>query len=319
MKISDKQFRVSAYLPDSDDEAFLTQLNETLAEIPASNKKPSQPLLFVGGSPRAGTTLMAQSVAQFVECDYVDNLAARFWLAPATGLRLSRLVFRKQKRSDFRSDFGATRGSDIHSFHYFWMHHLHLSDAKDLFSDPSTRKVDWDRIAAHLAEMQAVSRLPLVLRGYYPLYFMAEFKRHLPTSVFIIVRRNHVEQAVSILDARKKVLRDNSDWWSMHPPNSDKLAKLPIVSQVVGQILGLERYFDGQNAREELPVVFVSFEDLRRDPAATMNRLVDDIRKKTGFEVKLTGRLPEINEERRHHPSAKALEEIEAAFANFRA
>ena len=56
-------------------------------------------LVFVVGLPRSGTTLLTQVLAYCLDAGYVNNFAARFWLAPVHGLRLSRLMRGTPSRS----------------------------------------------------------------------------------------------------------------------------------------------------------------------------------------------------------------------------
>jgi hypothetical protein len=60
--------------------------------------------VFVLGVPRSGTTLTSQLLAYCLDAGYVNNAAARFWLAPVHGIRLARLIAGDRGERSFRSD-----------------------------------------------------------------------------------------------------------------------------------------------------------------------------------------------------------------------
>jgi len=87
--------RRGAYAKEPSDEEFLRRLNEDLAEREQAlyaDVGVERPVVFVVGLPRSGTTLLSQLLAYCLDAGYVTNVAARFWLAPVHGIRLSRLL-----------------------------------------------------------------------------------------------------------------------------------------------------------------------------------------------------------------------------------
>lgn len=303
MGLGDKSRRKPEYLPDPESERFLADLNDRLAEVPPL-ATPELPVLFSGGSPRSGTTVLAQAITRYFDVAYVDNLAARFWRAPVTGLKLSGAVFPGERRSDGRSRYGRTAGLDIHGFHYFWLTQLGIETSADLFTAPEDRGVELAPIIGHLAAMERAASRPLHLIGHYPLYYMAAFCRRLPTAVFVFIERAPVEQCLSILEARATVMRDIGDWWSMPSPGHERLAGLAPAVQVAAQVTGLKRHFEAQAkaAGGDLRLVRLAYEDLVADPAGTMRRIGDEVRAATGFALVERGELPEIRAAEKRYP-----------------
>ena len=103
IEISDNQNRNDDYRSDKITEYWLTLVNEKLEEHPKKGTLPKAPVLFVTGSPRSGTTITAQALCQFLDVGYIDNLAAKFWKVPVTGLRLSQATFGADRASSFSS------------------------------------------------------------------------------------------------------------------------------------------------------------------------------------------------------------------------
>lgn len=316
IEASDKANRANLYLPDQNTEHFLRKLNDTLAEDAAASTPPQFPCIFVTGGPRSGTTVLAQALTSFLDCGYIDNLAAKFWKAPATGLRLSHSLFGDRSTSHCNSEYGRTSGSEIHGYHYFWLEQLKIESANDLFSDPVSRHVKPATVLAHIANMQSVCHKPMVFKGYYPSYFMPWFARHLRDAIFVVIKRTPRDQANSIYQARSAYMQQMSDWWSMFPPEYESLLNLSPARQIAGQIFGLRRMFANLGSYRDVKAVSVNFEDFISQPGKTLHSLAKAINDLSECPVTTTGRLPVI------HSSGKTLSktiesELAASLAEF--
>jgi hypothetical protein len=320
LKISDKKFRLGQKLPDPEQERFLNDLNERLAESITLGQSPEHPVIFVTGSPRSGTTVMGQSMSNYFSTDYVDGVAARYWLAPLTGLRMSRIINRAQRASAFTSEFGRAGVFDIHSFHYFWMHHLKLQHVGDLFRTSGGESIDWDLLISTIAAMQKLTKGPFTFKGYYPSYFMAEFCRRIPQAVFVITRRETVQrQAESLYEARIAYHGKADIWHSMHPPRILELMKLSPEDQIAGQIFGLNEYFDEQieAAGSDIRAINVSYQSFIEEPDATMEMIGDRIEDYTGTKLERTGVSPVIRERERKSIPDGAAERLSEALKRY--
>lgn len=292
--VSDKAARTDDYLPDSATEEFLLKINNVLAESAHEPQTPPFPSIFVTGGPRSGTTLLAQALTSYLKCGYVDNLAAKFWKAPATGLRLSRSVFGTRQASQCNSEFGRTGGAEIHGYHYFWLEQLRVQATTDLFLDPHDRGVDAAELTTHIAAMQSVCNEPMVFKGYYPSYYMPWFARYYPDSVFVVIKRSPEEQARSIYQARSAYMRQINDWWSMYPPEFRELLTLPVGEQIAGQVFGLRKMFARLGNDPTVKSISLNFEDFVTKPEESLRLLVTKINKLVDEPVRSTGQLPVI-------------------------
>ncbi|MFK7959772.1 MAG: hypothetical protein AB8G96_04535 [Phycisphaerales bacterium] len=75
-------------------DTFLADLAETLGPFRPSLPPPpvdpaTQPIVWIVGTPRSGTTLLAELLTASTDIGFVDNLAARFPEHPETGMLLS--------------------------------------------------------------------------------------------------------------------------------------------------------------------------------------------------------------------------------------
>jgi hypothetical protein len=313
VRISQKDLNVIS--EHSAERDFLNTLNCKLAEDPPVEARIGAPVLFVAGAPRSGTTLLAQALCGYFNLGFVDNLAARFWRAPATGLRLSRSVFGVERVVDARSEYGRTTGANIHGFHSYWMELLRLTWVDDLFEDPTQRGVDWNYVGRSIAAIQNEADRAFLFKGYYPAYFMSQICALSPFCVFVVIERDPVDQALSILEARKSEMANINDWWSMQPPEFYRLVSRSVEEQIAGQIQGLVRYFRKQAEVCGARCIVTNYDVFCTDPKLELERIGKSISSITGKVLSKRGGLPQIALSRRRgkQENGEILERLRTA------
>lgn len=266
--------RTDAYRKDEALEQALLEINEALAaREPEIDEVPARPHLFVFGLPRSGTTLTHQVLAWALDVGYVTNVMARFWLAPYAGAVLSRAIVGDARDGSFVSDYGKSRGAaGGHEFAYFWQHWLDVREVADLldFSGDSGR-ADWDGAAAAVRRISAAFARPLLFKTNYAGQFLPAFARTFPQPLFVHVRRDPAEVALSILAARRSYYGNTASWWATYPPDYEELAALSPAEQVAGQVVGLRRAYAAQIAKAPAELTIeLEYEDLCDDPAGAV-------------------------------------------------
>ena len=240
----------------------LENMNLALLEIEERLRNPRHcdnvpPFYFVIGAPRSGTTLLTQLLAHCFDFGYITNLAARFWLTPVLGIQFSKEVLGKRVTPSLKSHYATTEhAGDIHEFGRFWMSHLGLSSSQD---------VDWlvpDEEYASLTlralrAIQSQFTAPIVMKGIYPAY-ASEWMNENFEIRWINIERAAVDTCISILDARRKKLRDEHDWFGWHIPDVDRWRY--TSDNLYGEIANQVTYF--QRVYREIADVTVHLEYL---------------------------------------------------------
>ncbi len=246
--------RTAAYRKDVATEEFLARLNAALQpfeETLPAPAAPTAPVLLFFGVPRCGKTFFSQLLTQGLDLGYVNNVAARFWRAPVTGMRLSRLLGLDHGESAFESDYGKTgRLTDPHDFHYFWQHWLRI----DRFPyDAQARRavIDWDGFGAELRRMSAFWGRPGIFKAIDATWFMSEVVAAYPQAVFVYLERDPIDCACSLAKGRIDNYGTPERWYGQAPAPADyeRLAGLPWPDQVAGQLRSLLDLFDAGLAR----------------------------------------------------------------------
>jgi len=268
--------RHGQYAKDPGAEHFLERLNEYLhpRELELyGDFDVEHTFVFVVGLPRSGTTLLTQVLAYCLDAGYVNNFAARFWLAPVHGLRLARLIAGDAGPVSFESDYARTRSLlDIHEFGYFWRFWLKKETFDDVVHAREREgEIDWNGLRRTLANVQHELGKPLVAKNMLGAYHMPRLREVLGRVLFVYVERDPLDICVSILDARRKYYDDPRTWWSYIPAEYPLLKDRDEWEQVAGQVHYLGRYLERElRAVGEDAVVRVTYEQLVGEPAAVL-------------------------------------------------
>lgn len=298
--------RRGAYTKDADAETFLLELNEYLQQRePALCREyeAEDPFLFVVGLPRSGTTLLSQLLAYCLDAGYINNFAARFWLAPLHGVRLAKTLVGHEVPVAFASDHARTATlSEIHEFGYFWRHWLKKHTFEDVVHAREREEtIDWPGLRRTLLNVQQELGGPFVAKNMLGIYHTAKLREVLEKVVYVYVERDPLDVAVSILDARRKYYSDPATWWSYVPVEYPLLEDRDYWEQIAGQIHYLGRYCrDALTDAGPTSVVSISYEQLCRDPASVLDDVVARTESSYGYRLRMRQPPPRSFEFRQH-------------------
>jgi hypothetical protein len=298
--------RRGPYAKDEDDERFLERLNEDLQARELALYRDvgiEHPLVFVLGVPRSGTTLTSQLLAYCLDAGYVNNAAARFWLAPVHGIRLARLIAGERGERSFRSDYARTDGLlDIHEFGYFWRHWLLKRTFDDVVhAHEREGEIDWQGLRRTVANVQHELGKPFVAKNVLAAHHVARMTDALGPVVWVLVERDPLDACVSILDARRRYYPDPRTWWSYVPPEYPRLKDLDEWDQIAGQVHYLTKLYERQLAAVDAAcVVRLSYDAMCADPGTALEAVRASAAGAYGHDIGLREPPPESFPVRRH-------------------
>jgi len=229
----------------------LRGLNNGLAALETRQDGGETPLpqkpIFVVGAPRSGSTLLYQLLVVRFDVAYLSNLHCRFFGAPAF---VERAVGKRLRPpGDFSSRFGSTRGLAAPSecgpywYRFFRKFPQHVSLAE---ADPDRLQ----RLRESVRAFAKAADRPLVFKNLVNSVRLAPLAAALPEALFVVVRRDEADTAASILAGRRTVHADESEWWSVEPPQIERLRTLPPREQVLEQVRAIESLVD--ETKEEI-------------------------------------------------------------------
>ncbi len=292
--------RKKEYYKDHQEEDFLTAMNRLLQEREVANYGDYEieyPFIFVFGLPRSGTTLLGQLIAYSFDIGYIDNLAARFWLAPVHGIHLSKSVLGNEKKVAFESDYARTSNvADLHEFGYFWRHWLKKETADDhIHCQEREGEIDWEGLKTTLSNIQREFDKALIFKNMFGAYHLKTLSRVLEKALWVYIKRDPLDVAISILEARKKHYDDLNTWWSNIPLEYNELKDLDYYQQIAGQVVYLGRFYDRETQQLSKlfnNVVEVNYREMCFGPAAILNRIEEACYRNWQFELKRAANPP---------------------------
>lgn len=233
----------------------------------------STPPIFILGAPRSGSTLLYQLLIGCLDVSYLSNLHCTLFGSPALTERLLR--GRPRPPIAYESRYGGTSGllapSECGPYWYRFFRkspqHVPLAEA-----DPQ----QLGRLRASVSAFQAVARRPVVFKNLICSLRVAPIAVALPEAVYLVLHRDLLDNARSLLAARKSVTGSYERWWSAEPPGYETLLTLPVEQQVVGQVVGVDHAIDtGRERAGRDRFLDLRYEELCADPAATLRSVIE--------------------------------------------
>lgn len=259
---------------------FIGRLNESLenleSELFYDGTLDNYSNVFILGLPRSGTTLISQILFNNLDVETINNLTARFWKTPLCGIQLSKTVLGKSENADYSSNYGRTQAiNSPHEFSYFWKEKLKIEDRiQQENKNEVTKSVDWNHLAQYLRNFNAMYKKPMVFKTLeYTAYYMEEFLKYFPKSVYVFIDRDKLDLAKSIYLAWLNSDTDHTGWWSSIPLNYNiKDDSKSVVDKVVDQIYYLNEMYTRVLAQIPKEFLFrINYQDLCKDPAKFLN------------------------------------------------
>jgi len=289
-RVTENSHRTPEFAKSTDTEAFLERLNNVVGKSswgqPASVPMPT---LFVFGLPRSGTTLASQIAVHGLHVGYIDNVAARFWKAPAAGLQLSQSLMSQRVLEPFESTYGKSVDPyGPHEFAYFWHKWLRLESEHDMRPDKARAdSVNWLGLRNEIEVMKGCLEKPFLFKTVFTANFIEPFYANLVMPMFVYVRRDPADVALSLLRARLDYYGDAKRWWSLPTVDVDSLSEAPPSEQIIQQVVQLSRHFEeASNSVPRANVVEVSYESMCQHPEAFLRRISKSVEEVHGYHMK---------------------------------
>lgn len=289
---SEEQDRVSIFKRNTQLENLLSQLNgalqcaeEQLLES-SDSFGPDYPIVFVMGPLRSGTTLFTQWLANTGTVAYPTNLLSRFYRAPVVGAQIQLLLtdprfnFRNEildfnSAVPFESENGKTKGALApNEFWYFWRRFLPFGELDWLSDEELFRVVDKEKLVTELSTLTRVFGKPFALKSMILNYNIPFLDAIFEKALFVQIKRDPITNVASILEARKRQLGSESEWYSFKIPEYILLKDLDPVTQSAGQLHYINKAVtQGVATVDESRKLVVQYEDLCHNPSLIFEQL----------------------------------------------
>jgi len=239
----------------------------------------SQPILLVVGPPRSGTTLVYQVLSEQLPVSYFDNWGAMF---PRSTITASRLLKRysARPRTSYHSYYGNTAGfRGVNDGFHVWNRWL----GNDRYSVPEEIDLETRKgMQQFFAAWSEAFGLPLLNKNNRNTLCMSLLASVLENAVFVVVTREPVFAAQSLMIAREHIQGDAAVGWGLGANRSRSGPKSSPLEDVADQVRFI--YERLQEQLDRVPrerVVHVRYEDFCAEPSRLVARMVEVLRERS--------------------------------------
>jgi hypothetical protein len=269
----------------SPDDSGAVEVNRLLKPIQEQLNKncesTSNPVVFIIGPPRSGTTLLSQLLSSTERFGYISNFISRFWEAPAVGVKLQKMVLIEADMNiHFESSYGVTQGLlQPHEFGFFWDRWFDFESESHNLNQKELDKINCQKLIAEISSLETEFGLPLLFKNNTWCTFQADFLAKIfPKAHFLVCDRDPLFIAQSLYLGRINRTGNNKNWWSVKPSNYKSISKLPLWDQVVTQAIDIQQEMDASlNFIDNKRITRIAYCDLCLKPLALVRDILNVI------------------------------------------
>ncbi len=243
-----------------------------------------RPPIFILGAPRSGSTLAFQLISDAFDIGYISNRHSQWYGSPALAEKLFRPTSNRP-RSNYRSNHGDTSGAHAPSecgawwYRFFRQHPAYVTL-------PEVNENKMKAFRRSLSAFGQASERPLLFKNLYSSLRLEPMAKYVPEAIYIVIERDWVDNAQSILNGRMDALGRYDQWWSVPPPEVEELIKLPPEQQAVRQIASIYQLIKNDINRLNISerTFRIRYETLCDDVHGTLDRF-QSFMKELGVEL----------------------------------
>jgi hypothetical protein len=240
----------------------------------AEAEPPKKPLVFVGGAPRSGTTIMDQVLIGTLPVSYLNNLTAVFPRAPIMANRMFGRLLRKP--THFKNFYGRTAGfAGRNDGLHIWDRWL----GNDRYRPPTRlAPAVADDMRSFFGAFETAFGGPIVNKNNALAICADVVAGALPTAHFVCVRREPLFNVQSLLITREFIQGRREAHYGVGDPAYMGRSDVDPIEDVCAQVLYTERRM-AELQRTLGPERFwiVEYEEFCRAPYAVAERVADEI------------------------------------------
>jgi len=280
-KLKNQSFNIFNYLFQPFEKYYMRKVGINILE--------NSPPVFLIGPPRSGTTILYQLLCRHFNFGYINNFVSNWHRVPLTATKFYKLFFPKNNIIDLESHYGRSNflsgPNEFGEFWYNWFNRKHY----DKTALNSSEIIEIRRTVAGLTNLHQNS---MIFKNVVNSVRIIKLKSIFKNCIFIVMNRDYLDIAQSILNSREKIYGDKNQWWSVMTTDYLDMLNKPFWIQIHNQILGV--YSHIQRARIELGsehFLFIDYKNLCLNTSNELGSLYNQLMK-LGVNISSNGDFP---------------------------
>lgn len=248
---------------------------------------PPMPPVFIVGPSRSGTTLLYQLLVNNCVCAYISNLEGLFPYSTTTFARIRRRLQPRSPVPDYESTYGVSRGlAGPSSGAQVWTRWFTQDGRPALEVGSEHLRRNMQRT---VSTYSSIFGGPFINKWSVNSARIASLAESFPEALFLVVNRDPLEIAQSMLAARRNLWNDPYKPITSWPGGFPEYRDRPYIHSVCLHLQNILRSLD--EGRQRIPgerVLDVHYRALCENPGATLEEIRNFYRQATGKDLVLT-------------------------------
>tara|TARA_B100000029_G_C17548756_1_gene949373 strand:+ start:689 stop:1477 length:789 start_codon:yes stop_codon:yes gene_type:complete len=214
-----------------------------------------------------------QILTQAYELGFLSNNHCKYFGSPSIFEKIFKYKREKYISNNYKSEFGNIVESNSPSeCGEFWYRFFPRVSCENKVFQINEKKMIKFRRSIHFFSKSL--NKPLIFKNLYNSLRIKEILTYIPEAVFIVINRDEIQNAYSILSARMIKNGNYSDWWSVPPPGIAYVKNIDPSIQVVEQIRKINKLINNDLSEYDKKIVHhIKYEDLCTDVYNELTRL----------------------------------------------
>lgn len=273
------------------------------------------PQVLIVGPPRSGSTLLYQTMARYADVSYLSNLSDLFPRSPITATSLLQRR-KRQRRKNFSNYYGQTVGlASPNDGFAVWNRWL----GRDRYLTPDVLDaVSHDNMRRFFAAWSAEFGKPFLNKNNRNAFCLSLLAETLPAAKFVIIRREPLFVAQSLIEARAQVQGAKEIPWGLASTEDHVVADEPLgyVNDVCDQLIKIKnRLREQQAAVDPQRCVETTYELFCENPKRELQRIAEHISELSLDTKLMSEELTQFSISAKVRLSEEEVKQIERRFA----
>jgi len=234
--------------------------------ITAKQKQPKYPPIFIIGLSRSGTTLLYQLLCSHLKLSYFPNISAKVPSMPALTICTLRKFGICDSSPNYKSSYGITRGwNNPNTGASIWKRWFQKKNGEIITK--CRDKFARQEMVGTISQITQTLNRPFINKWTPNSVRIVELANSFPDSLFLVVERNPVDIAQSILKARNAICRNPFLSFVTWPPQYESKVQDDYINNIVTHIkLVNAGMADGLNIIGQNRYTIITYKELCKHP-----------------------------------------------------